>query len=58
MIIDSVHIYHICKYGFAPLHGASLKELGRKWFFLILAGLHAFSRFDVGAFDVLGRLER
>ena len=40
MIIDSVDIYHI---------GASLKDLGKKWF--------AFSRFDVGAFDVLGRLE-
>lgn len=41
MIIDSVDVYHI---------GASLKDLGKKWF--------AFSRFDVGAFDVLGRLEK
>ena len=39
MIIDSVDVYHI---------GASLKDLGKKWF--------AFSRFDVGAFDVLKRL--
>ena len=39
MIIDDVHIYHI---------GASLKDLGKKWF--------AFSRFDVGAFDVLKKL--
>ncbi|BFU78709.1 hypothetical protein ALC152_19240 [Arcobacter sp. 15-2] len=41
MIIDNVDVYHI---------GASLKDLGKKWF--------AFSRFDVGAFDILGRLER
>ena len=41
MIIDNVDVYHI---------GASLKDLGKKWF--------AFSRFDVESFDVLGRLER
>jgi len=41
MIIDSVDVYHI---------GASLKDLGKKWF--------AFSRFDVGAFDILGRLKK
>jgi len=41
MIIDSVDIYHI---------GASLKDLGKKWF--------GFSRFDVGSFDVLARLDR
>ena len=40
MIIDSVDVYHI---------GASLKDLGKKWF--------GFSRFDVGAFGVLSRLE-
>jgi len=40
MIIDDVNIYHI---------GASLKDLGKKWF--------AFSKFDVDSFDVLGRLE-
>jgi len=41
MIIDSSDVYHI---------GASLKDLGKKWF--------AFSRFDVGAFDILGRLKK
>ena len=41
MIIDNIHIYHI---------GASLKDLGKKWF--------GFSRFDVGAFDILSRLQR
>jgi hypothetical protein len=40
MIIDDVHIYHI---------GASLKDLGKKWF--------AFSKFDIGIFDILDRLE-
>ena len=40
MIIDDVHIYHI---------GASLKDLGKKWF--------AFSRLDIGSFDILDRLE-
>ena len=40
MIIDSKEIYHI---------GASLKDLGKKWF--------AFSKFDVGSFDVLDRLD-
>ena len=41
MIIDDINVYHI---------GASLKDLGKKWF--------GFSKFDVGAFEVLGRLER
>lgn len=41
MIIDDVSIYHI---------GASLKDLGKKWF--------AFSKMDMESFDVLGRLER
>lgn len=40
MIIDDVVIYHI---------GASLKDLGKKWF--------AFSKFDVDSFDILSRLE-
>ena len=40
MIIDDINVYHI---------GASLKDLGKKWF--------AFSRFDIGAFDIVGRLE-
>ena len=39
MIIDEQEIYHF---------GASLKDLGKKWF--------AFSKFDVGAVDMLGRL--
>jgi len=34
-----MEIYHI---------GASLKDLGKKWF--------AFSRFEMGALEVLGRL--
>ncbi len=40
LIIDSKEVYHI---------GASLKDLGKKWF--------AFSKFDVGALDILGRLK-
>ena len=39
LILDDKEIYHI---------GASLKDLGKKWF--------AFSRLDVGSFDVLSRL--
>ena len=39
LIIDN-EIYHM---------GASLKDLGKKWF--------AFSKFDVGAFEMLGRLK-
>ena len=40
LIIDSKEIYHI---------GASLKDLGKKWF--------AFSRFEMEALEVLGRLK-
>jgi len=40
LILDDSEIYHI---------GASLKDLGKKWF--------AFSKFDRGALAVLGRLE-
>jgi len=40
LLIDSKEVYHI---------GASLKDLGKKWF--------AFSKFDVGAMDILGRLK-
>ena len=39
LLLDDKEIYHI---------GASLKDLGKKWF--------AFSKFDKGALDVLGRL--
>jgi hypothetical protein len=39
MIIDETEVYHI---------GASLKDLGKRWF--------AFSKFDVGAVEMLGRL--
>jgi len=39
LIIDETVVYHI---------GASLKDLGKKWF--------AFSRFDVGSFGLLERL--
>jgi len=39
MIIDETQVYHF---------GASLKDLGKKWF--------AFSRFDVGALEMLERL--
>ncbi len=39
LIIDSTEIYRI---------GASLKDLGKKWF--------AFSRFEMGALEILGRL--
>lgn len=40
MIIDEKEIYHI---------GASLKDLGKKWF--------AFSKFEMGALEILGRLK-
>ena len=40
LLIDGKEVYHI---------GASLKDLGKKWF--------AFSKFDVGALDILGRLK-
>ena len=49
LILDDKEVYHI---------GASLKDLDKKWFFLILAGLHAFSRFDIGSFDILDKLEK
>ena len=39
MIIDEKEMYHI---------GASLKDLGKKWF--------AFSKFETDAFEILGRL--
>ena len=40
LIIDKKEIYHI---------GASLKDLGKKWF--------AFSKFEIGILDILGRLK-
>lgn len=40
MIVDEVDVYHI---------GASLKDLGKKWF--------AFSKLDIKNFDMLNRLE-
>jgi len=40
IIIDNITIYHF---------GASLKDLGKKWF--------AFSKMDIGAIEMLGRLE-
>jgi prophage antirepressor-like protein len=40
LILDSKEIYHI---------GASLKDLGKKWF--------AFSKFDMESFEILQRLE-
>ncbi|MBF0585406.1 ORF6N domain-containing protein [Prosthecochloris sp. N3] len=40
LLIDGVEIYHI---------GASLKDLGKKWF--------AFSRFETGALEMLNKLE-
>ncbi len=40
LLIDGKEVYHI---------GASLKDLGKKWF--------AFSKFDVGVLDILGRLK-
>ncbi len=41
LIVDDKHIYHF---------GASLKDLGNKWF--------AFSKFDIDAIDILSKLER
>jgi hypothetical protein len=40
LIIDNKEIYHF---------GASLKDLGKKWF--------AFSKFDMEAVGILGKLE-
>ncbi|MDD5202526.1 MAG: hypothetical protein PHH41_05225 [Sulfurimonas sp.] len=40
LILDSKEIYHI---------GASLKDLGKKWF--------AFSKFEIEALEILGRLK-
>ena len=40
LILDGKELYHI---------GASLKDLGKKWF--------AFSKFDIESFDILKRLE-
>lgn len=40
MIIDNKEVYHI---------GASLKDLGNKWF--------AFSKFEINALEILGRLK-
>jgi len=40
LILDDNEIYHI---------GASLKDLGKKWF--------AFSKFEKGAIEMLGRLK-
>ena len=41
LIIDEKDVYHI---------GASLKDLGKKWF--------AFSRLDIKSFDILSRLDK
>lgn len=41
LILDEKNIYHI---------GASLKDLGKKWF--------AFSKFETGAIDILGKLNK
>ncbi len=41
LILDGKELYHI---------GASLKDLGKKWF--------AFSKFDRASFDILSRLEK
>jgi hypothetical protein len=41
LIIDDSQIYHF---------GASLKDLGKKWF--------AFSKMDLGAVEMLGKLEK
>ncbi len=40
MIIDETDVYHI---------GASLKDLGKKWF--------AFSKMDMGSFEMMGKLK-
>ena len=40
MIVDNKEIYHI---------GASLKDLGKKWF--------AFSKFDIDAFELIDKLK-
>jgi len=41
LILDKKEVFHI---------GASLKDLGKKWF--------GFSKFEIGTLDILGRLKR
>ena len=41
MILDEKEIYHL---------GASLKDLGKKWF--------VFSKFDINAFEILSKLKK
>jgi hypothetical protein len=40
LIVDNIDIYHL---------GASLKDLGKKWF--------AFSKFEIESFDILEKLK-
>jgi hypothetical protein len=40
LILDKKEVFHI---------GASLKDLGKKWF--------GFSKFEIGTLDILGRLK-
>ena len=41
IVIDNSEVYHL---------GASLKDLGKKWF--------AFSKIDIGSVEILARLEK
>lgn len=53
LILDSKEVYHIFQTSLrdsVSLHGASLKDLGKKWF--------AFSLLDVGSLDVLSRIKK
>ncbi len=50
LIIDDIEVYHICKCGFASLHGASLKDLGKKVF--------DFSKMDVESVNIFNSLDK
>jgi len=47
IILDKKEVYHL---------GASLKDLGKKWFVLILAGLHAFSKMNFEPNELIAKM--
>lgn len=47
IILDKKEVYHM---------GASLKDLGKKWFVLILVGLHAFSKMNFVANELIEKI--
>jgi hypothetical protein len=47
IILDKKEVYHL---------GASLKDLAKKWFVLILAGLHAFSKMNFEPNELIAKM--